>query len=261
MKNSPLRQRIREYEDAYRIKFPRRMPLLIRVDGRAFHSFCSGMERPWDPTFVKAMNHVAKTLVTEISGAKIAYVQSDEITILLIDYNRYVSQPWFDKGLQKLVSISASISTMAFNQWMSHYTDHPRKKMQWYGNKTNATFDSRAFVIPREDVCNAFIDRQRDCMRNAILSTGQEKIGRKKINGLDTLQILKILKDEHGITWRKDINNHFRNGRIVIKKDNAWIIPEETPIFGKERYVVDNLVWPEEEEGAYSSCLLKEDTE
>jgi tRNA(His) 5'-end guanylyltransferase len=115
MKYNSLGDRMKGYENVSRIYLTRRMPLIIRIDGNAFHTFTKGFAKPFDPIFMQAMQETMQKLCEKIQGCKVGYTQSDEISLLLIDYDNLDTDAWFDKNLQKTVSISASIATMEFN--------------------------------------------------------------------------------------------------------------------------------------------------
>jgi len=248
MKYSSLRERIRGYEDAYRIKLPRRTPLIIRVDGRAFHTLTRGLVEPWDVDFACTMDKVASDLLREVSGAKVAYVQSDEITLLVTDYDTYETQPWFDKGLQKIVSVSASIATRSFNTRMSYYSDSPRDEKRIYADKAYATFDSRAFVVPREEVCNVFVDRQQDCIRNSILNLGQTIIGKKAIHEMSCEDIKNTLRLRDSKDAWESKDPYWKYGRVVTAEGGT----HPAPVFTEDRKFIDKFVWLLHEEGQYS---------
>jgi len=250
MSQSDLRKRIRGYEDAYRIYLPRRMPALIRVDGRSFHSVTRGMERPWDKTFKAAMDAAALTLCKEIQGAKVAYIQSDEITIFLTDYDSLSSEPWFGKNLQKMASVSAATASVAFSKSMIEQ-DKPEK---------TGTFDSRVFIVPRAEVTNAFIDRQQDCVRNSIESLAQANFSHKSLHGLNQAQLQEKLWQEKGINWN-DCEIWQKRGRCVIKESHSgiegqresiirarWVVDNSIPTFTKNRDYIERFINADEEE-------------
>lgn len=273
MKFSPLRNRIREYEDAYRIKLPKRTPIIIRVDGKAFHTITRNFKHPWDVHFVSAMNKAALALCKEIQGAQLAYVQSDEISVFVRNYDKYETSPWFDNNLQKICSVSAGIATRAFNSQIENLY-----KLQG-SPRVQGLFDSRVFCVPREEVCNVFVDRQIDCIRNSKLALGQHIIGKKAIHGMDQDTITETLKEKHSTDWN-DQHNWKKFGRMVYKVKEVtdcsitsvshietglsmqgrvntvrtkWRVIDETPLFQESRYLVDDLVWPKDEEGNYST--------
>lgn len=98
-----------------------KMPTIIRIDGKAFHTFTRGLEKPWDKLIVDAMTAAAKALMSQIQGAKIAYIQSDEISILINDYERF-SKPWFDDGvgkdLQKIASFRPALLRLILMRYL-----------------------------------------------------------------------------------------------------------------------------------------------
>ena len=110
MKYNSLGDRMKGYENISRIYLTKRSPVIIRIDGKAFHSFTKGFLRPFDNILMETMAETAKFLAQNISGCKLAYTQSDEISLLLTDYETNETQPWFENNLQKLVSVSASMA-------------------------------------------------------------------------------------------------------------------------------------------------------
>jgi tRNA(His) 5'-end guanylyltransferase len=187
MKKDSIGNRMKQnYENIYRISLTRRTPVIIRLDGRAFHTFTKHLEKPFSNMLREAMVKTAEALLSEISGAKIAYVQSDEISILVTDYDHLYTQPWFDYNLQKITSVSASIATAVFNDYMeSPYL---------------ATFDSRAFNIPKEEVANYFLWRWQDWKRNSIQLLGQSLFSHKELHKKNQREIVEMC-NEKGEEW------------------------------------------------------------
>ena len=246
MKKDDLGTRMKEnYENRTRYLLPRRSYSVIRLDGKSFHTYTKGFKRPYDEGFMRIMNQTAQKLCESIQGAKLAYVQSDEISLILTDFETETTDAWFDGNIQKITSISASIATVAFNNGM--YLDEdilaPMTKV--------AYFDSRVFTIPdRQEIFNYLIWRQQDATRNSIQMSAQSLYSHKDLHKKNTseLQELIFLK---GINW----NNYpvgFKRGRIIVKKQKEKAIPsgeavlrnvwevEEPPIFSKEKkYLLD----------------------
>lgn len=239
-----LRKRIRSYEDAYRISLSPRTPTIIRVDGKAFHTLTKKLcfARPCDADFMRLMDQTACEMCCGVQGAKLAYVQSDEITLLLVDYDRYNTSPWFGKGLQKMCSVAASLATMAFNYCADQLFGIRRMGL-------HGMFDARVFCVPREEVCNVFVDRQQDCVRNSILACGQSVHGKKAIHGLSCAEILEMSPE-----W-KQLPAGFRYGRIVERIDDKWSCSPLEYKLADQRWLVDKYVWPDDEEGRYSSVI------
>lgn len=225
-----LGDRMKGYEDAFRIYLPKRIPLIIRVDGKAFHTLTRGLQRPFDPRFIKVMLATATKLCEEIQGTKLAYWQSDEISLLITDYDTLTTQAPFDKNLQKLVSISASIATEAFND---------AAKINWLRN--DATFDSRAFILPKEEVCNYFLWRQQDASRNSINSVGQAHFSPKQLHGLNTDKVQDLLFKEKGVNWN-DLPVLEKRGACIIKGVDGWYTEENIPVFSQDRNFINHHV-------------------
>ena len=116
MNKDNLGDRMKGYEDTFRYYLPKKTNLILRIDGKAFHSYTKNCKRPFDDNLMDDMNQTAIKLCEEIQGAKLAYVQSDEISILITDYDDIKTSAWFDNNLQKIVSVSASIATAEFNK-------------------------------------------------------------------------------------------------------------------------------------------------
>lgn len=231
---------MKEYEDASRIYLTRRLPVIIRIDGRAFHTFTKGLDRPWDEDFMNVMMITAQELCEEITGAKLAYWQSDEISILVTDYDTLTTDSWFGKNIQKMVSVSSSIATSTFNFAAS------TRLNEKLGTKL-ATFDSRVFVIPETEVCNYFLHRQRDAENNSIQMLGQSHFSQKQLHKLNTNQIQEKLFTEKDVNWNR-CPTWQKRGACVVKDGMHWIQDLAIPIFSKDRDYVNKWVYLGEEE-------------
>lgn len=242
------------YENAYRMHLTRRTPVIIRIDGCHFHTFTRGMKKPYDMVLKKAMWNTALHLCENIQNARLAYVQSDEISILLVDYNKFATSAWFDNNMQKMASVSASIATMAFNKFFTeeseeatHYSPSiSEKEFRMYKRKwDSAIFDSRVFNIPESEVCNYFIWRQQDATRNSIETLGRCYFSQKELNGVNCNDIQDKLMTEKNINWN-DAPVFFKRG-VCIKRfkeeDNSgWVLDMNIPIFTQARkYIEQNL--------------------
>lgn len=253
-----LGDRMKEYEkvaDAYLIH---RMPIIARVDGRAFHSFCKGMEKPYDNLFIALMNSVASYLRENVPDCKIAYVESDEITLCLFPYETFTTVPFFDGRTQKLASVIASMATWKFNKVLNDWANEPlcdienmpanypeiAEKRAWATKYINrmAMFDCRVWNLPREEVLNCLLWRQHDSKRNAILTAGQTWIGKKKIDGMKTTEIIDKLK-EMGIDYWKEIPAYYHYGRTFIPDNSRtkWRFDDSVDKMTLERFInIDN---------------------
>ena len=281
-KNDALGNRMKTYENVTRNYLTCRMPVIIRLDGKSFHSFTRGFKKPFDDILVETMQQTMKYLCENIQGCVLGYTQSDEITLVLIDYQNRDSCAWFDNNIQKMASVSASMATMAFNkfftenvsQWMvTIYPVNSNREEKYllkdfalrdkYINaaKKGAMFDSRVFNIPKEEVVNCLIWRQQDATRNSIQSVGQANFSDKQLNGKNQNDIQDMLILEKGINWN-DYPTHLKRGSCCIKKEelinveksaeegiifiattrNKWVIDTEIPIFTQNKDYVNRLV-------------------
>lgn len=206
-----LADRMKEYESVTNYTLTKRMPIVIRVDGRAFHTVTKGFDKPYDDNFIDIMNYVACYLLENLSGAKIAYVESDEISIVLCPYDTFETEPMFDNRIQKLASVAASMATFAFMRHLAENNLAYERIFHLTENRT-ITFDARVYPIPREDVDNYLLWRQQDSKRNSINSFGQHYIGKKAIMGMNTSQVMEKLKE----IGHDDIPNYFYYGRTFV---------------------------------------------
>ena len=197
------------YEDRTRISLPRRSYTLIRIDGKAFHTYTRGMIRPFDDGLIDDMDATAAYLCKNIMGAKFAFVQSDEISILLTDFEDIGTQSWFDSNLQKMCSVSAAQATRAFNE--ARLKRNGMDTMKW------AEFDSRVFQIPQKaEVENYFIWRQQDTTRNSISSVAQSLYSSKELHGKNTDEQQELIFQK-GINWN-DYAPKYKRGRMIVKE-------------------------------------------
>jgi tRNA(His) guanylyltransferase len=201
--STALGDRMKAHEAVTRQILPARCWTIIRVDGRSFHQYLRGSERPFDEAFMADMDAVAEALCTEMAGAVFAYTQSDEISVLLTDFGSAGTQPWFGGVLAKQVSIAASLATAVLNE------RRPGKR---------ALFDARVFTLadPTE-VANYFLWRQRDAVRNSISMAAQSKFSHRQLHGVNTGAMQELLWSEHGINW-----DHYpagcKRGRVTVRR-------------------------------------------
>ena len=259
MKYDSLRDRMKGYENAYRQYLPNRLPIIIRIDGRAFHTFTRGFSRPFDSVLMNTMQNTALKLCENIAGCKLAYTQSDEINLLITNNDCIDTQPWFDNNLQKLVSLSASIATLAFNahysvslanspEWNSSAADDDHAK--WVASHLNAvnsaTFDARAFILPEDEVCNYFIWRQQDAVRNSIQMVAQSLYSHKQLQNKNSNDLQEMIKAKD-VNWN-DYATPCKRGTCVVRKEqevngvirHKWEIDRNIPTFTKDRSYINN---------------------
>ena len=233
-KKDSLGDRMKDfYENRTRNFLPRRTYTIIRVDGKAFHSYTRGLVRPFDEKLVNDMDETACYMCKNIQGAKFAFVQSDEISILLTDFEGLTTDAWFDGNIQKIASISASLATAKFNEL------RPNKI---------ALFDSRVFTISSDiEVENYFIWRQQDTTRNSISSVAQSMFSHRELENKNTDQMQEMCFQK-GVNWN-DFSAKLKRGRLIVKQDyekegatrSKWV-SVEPPIFTQEREMLKVLI-------------------
>lgn len=252
-----LGERMKEYEMQSRTKLLRKTPVIIRLDGKAFSTFTRGLDKPFDKEFVEIMQKTMLELCENIQGCVLGYVQSDEITLVLVDYQDRDTCAWFDNQIQKIVSVSASMSTLFFNKFFEELLWNMTK----YFNNVNldrvallqkktfkATFDSRAFNIPKEEVINNLIWRQQDCTRNSVNALAQSLFSQKQIEGINAKDLQDKMFTEKDVNWN-DLPTTIKRGSCAIKDESGkWFIDNEIPIFTEDREYVDKLIFIEREE-------------
>ncbi len=222
-----LPDRMKKYEDAFRSYLPPRMPAILRIDGRAFHTLLSSSSTPFDCEFAEVMGMVGLALMEEISTARFGYLQSDEISFLLIDYNKFDSQQWFGGNIQKMASVSASIAGSVFTR-------------RW-DSAVQVSFDSRVFTIPEREIANYFIWRQRDWERNSLQMLAREHYSHKDLIGKRESEIHEMLFKK-GVNWDR-LELKWKRGRIVIRD----FIDDKLPIFSQNQQFISAFTDIEEE--------------
>jgi len=265
MKNDNLGDRMKGYENVSKTKLLNRTPVIIRLDGKAFHTWTkvlpsvddSLQDDPFSEIMHKCMVETTYKLVSNIQNAVLGYTQSDEITILLNDWKTLTTDQWFGNSVQKMASVSASMATAYFNRaWES---------MFWSEKIPPAMFDARVFNIPKEEVANNLIWRQQDATRNSIQMLARHYFSHKQLHKKNVSEIQDMLMLEKGINWN-DIDTWKKRGMCVVRggvnepvmggPDGTWTViaphqrieaDEEIPIFTKDREYIERLLEADEE--------------
>lgn len=244
-------KRMKEYEKVPQLKLIRRTPVIIRIDGKDFHSFTKGFQRPFDDILIKSMQQTMKYLCENIQGCVLGYHQSDEISLLLVDYKNINTSAWFDNKVQKICSVVASMTTIAFNNIFSdnikdfgydccydpdngnlgdevvagREEDYERFiNVYLKALRRGAMFDARCFNIPKEEVTNYFYWRQQDAIRNSIQMVGQANFSHRELRRKPCIIIQKKLISEKGIDWT-DFAIHLQRGSCCVKE--KYFVPCE----------------------------------
>ena len=262
------------YEQVPKTRLVRRMPVAIRIDGKAFHTFTRGFQKPFDEVLGNAMVRTMEHLCKNIQGCVFGYTQSDEITLLLIDYQTLDTCAWFDYEVQKMCSISASMATMAFNRYFNEEVNN------WYYTcpvntskddlfytymksiEKGAMFDARVFNIPKEEVTNLIYWRQLDAARNSVQMVGQANFSHKELQNKTCNMIQDMLHEQKGINWN-DFPTRMKRGSCCVRREVVvdmkdkvsdeillqvttrpqWVVDTEIPMFkGEDRNYIDQLI-------------------
>lgn len=266
-KGDSLGDRMKRYESASKTILPQRMPVICRIDGKAFHTYTRTLKAPGEPInkqLEHVMNLTAIKLCEEIQGAQIAYIQSDEISILVHNYKKLNSHSWFSNEVQKMVSVSAAIASATFTA---------NSSLIWGAKPESdvpdirpAYFDSRVFVLPEAEVCNYFIWRQQDATRNSIQMLARSLYSHKQCVNKNSSQLQDMCVKANR-NWNEEPTS-FKRGRCIVKKHGfatmttsdsveiqaayptgrwSWFVDNEIPIFTQDRNYINRLLVVDEE--------------
>lgn len=258
MDKTSLGDRMKAYENIERKYLTRRLPVIVRVDGKSFHNFTRGFDKPFDSALMSCMQRTAYFLCRNIMGAKLAYTQSDEISLLLTDDDTLDTDAWFGKNLQKIVSVSAAMATNFFNTAVRYKVESGLASdglAAAYNDEKLAIFDARAFTLPHDEVLNYFVWREQDSTRNSIQMVGYANFSQKELYGKSCNEIQDMLMTQKGINWN-DFTTSEKRGTCVIKKNHPVLTPDgeltmrgewsfdfDIPIFNRSPEYINNLVY------------------
>ena len=264
-KKDSLGNRMKEYESVSKTRLTRRTPVIIRLDGKAFHTFTKGFQKPFDDLFIKTMQDTMLHLCKNIQNCVFGYTQSDEITLVMVDYKNIGTSSWFDNEIQKIVSTSAAMATAYFNKrfadnFVTLFPDNcdsiSQKIIDVYRlriNSANATFDSRCFNVPREEVNNCLVWRQQDAIRNSVQMLGRYKYSDKQLFKKSCETIKEMLCKDYDIKW-SELSSVKQRGSCAVRRNfttiqgdeeierRLWVIDERIPIFSEQPHYINNLV-------------------
>lgn len=256
-----LGKRMKQYEYVTRNYLPCRMPVIVRIDGKAFHSFTKGFMKPYDYNLSTTMAKTTAKLVENIQGCVFGYTQSDEISLLLKNDQTIDTTAFFDNNISKILSITASAATLYFNRAFEEKVEEYNECWNSDDKVSNsylkaldrgALFDSRCFVLPENEIVNYFIWRQEDASKNSIQMLAQANFSHKELQGLNGSQLQDKLMLEKNINWN-DVETRFKRGTGIYKKligvdtpnglieRNRVHIDTEIPIFSKDRDFIENF--------------------
>lgn len=256
-----LSDRMKEYEKVTEARLIKKQPVIIRLDGKTFHTFTQGIDKPFDEDLADAFEFTCVKLKEKVQGAKLIYTQSDEISILLTDWEKTTTDCWFDYRIQKVVSIASSLATCFFNQYIDeivakYYKKYNQKDISyeeeqlylkkyqlWRSKKYKANFDARIFNLPISEIANYFIYRQKDAIRNSIQSLGQAHFSHKELNKKNTSEVIQMVKDKVSIDFN-ELSSRQQKG-ICLYRDfdtEKWIIDKDIPDFLANREYIEKYV-------------------
>lgn len=246
IKKDSLGDRQKQYEAVYEHYLIPKLPFIIRVDGKAFHTYTRGFKKPFDDIMGKTMLEVTKKLCEDIPGAIFGFTQSDEITIVCRYTDRIKSQAWFGGRVEKIVAITASKATKYFNKYFREEVENElmkisnTKQIAIYKNKTgDAEFDSRVFNIPEWDCINNVIWRQQDTIRNSVEMVGHANFSAKELNKVNCDKIKEKLLNKKGINWENDFTPYQKYGACCYKKETTTNIKGNT-VTRNTWFIADN---------------------
>lgn len=251
MVKDSLGDRMKALEGVTSHKLMRRVPVVMRLDGNHFHTLTRGFKKPFDDILIKTMQMTMEALCKNIQGCVFGYTQSDEITLILVDYQTFETSAWFDNRLEKICSVGASMASRFFNKF---FIDNVGLAMADPANKDvdfskytrrffTADFDCRAFNVPKEDVCNCVIWRQKDAERNSIQMLAQSMYKHKELMGISCKQLQNKMFTEKDVNWN-DLPTPCKRGSACKKNEEGkWYIDYDMPILTEDRKYIEDLIY------------------
>lgn len=257
-----LAKTMKSYENVPRMALMEGVPVIIRVDGRAFKNFTKGLAAPFDEVFRTAMRNTMIALCANVGNCVLGYTFSDEISLVLIQKTPS-TDPWFKNEVEKMVSNSASLATLFFNREFvaaasKAIEKDPALKKRYEPKFWRATFDSRVFNLPEKEITNYLLWRQMDCMRNSIASAVRALPGitHATTHGQD-LTAMKMMLSGGGTPW-ESFSSYNRYGVFAVKRPmtftrvvnndtveftrDKWTFLEETPNLKENRNAVSEFM-------------------
>lgn len=263
----------KSYEYIARTFLTRRIPVIIRLDGKAFHTFTRGFDKPFDGVLMRSMQRTMKYMCENVQGCVFGYTQSDEITLVLTDYAKTTTDAWFGYNVQKMASVAASMATLAFDRFFAEEYDDFGNKMVGHcdvsskerklwdkyreAHKRGAIFDARAFSVPKDEVCNCLIWRQQDAVRNSIEAAGQAHFSARELHKKSTEEIRQMLlgKEINWLEFSTDCKRGSCCYRVQVTEDvqipdrgtvtvtrNRWVVDHDIPVFSTNRLFVEKWI-------------------
>lgn len=234
------------YEGRSQTHLLRRTPVIIRVDGKAFHTFCKRFEKPYDKVLNECLNNTLQYLCKKVQCVKMGQRHSDEMSLLLVDYETLTTEPYFDYNVQKMCSVVAAMATAEFNkqlllhgEWQYNLKTNFISKL-WHSVFNNSrlsydedwpVFDARCFNIPQNEVSNYFWWRLLDAKRNSINMLSQSLFSHAQLQDKTCNEMQEMMFKEKGINW-DTLPQEQKSGILCLKQDIRKPI-EKGPDVGK----------------------------
>lgn len=251
-----LGDRQKEYEKNSDYVLTRRLPIIIRVDGRSFSRLTRKLTKPYSVDIGNIMSETMMYCIMEMQGAVFGYQQHDEINFILRNDQSFDSDPWYQNRIQKITSVASSLATLSFNRGLSRL-DPP---LDIIGD---AIFDARVFALPTiSEVVNYLVWRQQDCIRDAVSAAAQEELSLKfgKRTAMKLLQKRtvaekkELLLSQANIDFDEIYSSSFKYGvaaykvpTIIPSKEgmtarNKWTLNDTVPLFVEEKDFIYNIL-------------------
>lgn len=252
--NNDLATRMKRYEQSYDFRVPPRTYVIVRLDGHGFSKYTKKMNKPFDNVFSDAMDFTAAGLCERFTP-KFAYTQSDEISLILTDFENIEAQQIFDGKVQKICSLTAGVATARFNKYLMAKTVLNGKLMLFESDIMDfnmAEFDSRVYIIPDfREVYNYLVWRQQDCTRNSISMAAQSVYSHKDLEKKSS-EMKQEMLFKKGINWN-DYKTKYKRGTIIRKDVYEKDTPSgivlrskwssvETPVFTQDKQFLYDMI-------------------
>ena len=250
-----LSEKMKRLESETNYKLKAKTPVIIRLDGKAFHTFTKGLDKPFDKDLSYIMQRVALYLAQEIQNVKFVYSQSDEISLLLTDWDNPNTDTWFGYRIQKMTSVTSALATQKFNKSVDEMIEKYWRAMMakevsledeelystkyriWKSKKYNGLFDCRVFNLNTDEVSNYFLYRYKDARRNAIQALAQSCFSQNELSGISCIDLIDKVKEKINVDFY-ELSNLQRTGFAVYKVDDKWELDVNVPdIYENRDYV------------------------
>lgn len=234
-------------------KLQKSVPVFIRVKFRAFETFNKRLLKPFDPLVEYAMEKTMIKLCQEIQGSIFGFVARDEITVVVVDYNKATSTAWLDYDIESVSSAAASIAAVAFTKYMEEHVNMVKDKgvdiskyqscLQQY-----VSFTTKCFNVPDDRICDMLLLKQLLNRRNSIQIFGHQYLSRNRQLGMCNEDIIDTVNEEFGEDWNM-LSNTYKLGCGCTKGPNPfttrrkWRIVKDLPLLRDEnKWHIESII-------------------